>query len=141
MSVETWIKEYMPPITDEIKADQLKATQHSLNKWKGLLSSNMEKHNICYLTMISEIDASAEWYPPIGEFGCALCQYSKRAMLKAPYGSFLFYCDYCPLYKTLGHNCTQDKSAYDRVNVEHPTDAQVAEMIGELILVEKALNK
>jgi len=98
MSMKSWKKEFYP-VKPNKKMSKLKAIQHSLTKWEGLLRKNLKKHGI-------EVD----FWGDIREMGvelflvdadsCALCckyMYQGDPVDKP--------CVTCPLYKTLGKCC------------------------------------
>lgn len=48
MSLKTWMEEFYPSdATDAISSD-LEAIEHSLQKWKGAVKENVERHGLVY---------------------------------------------------------------------------------------------
>ena len=104
MSVESWIEEFYPILAQDIvrrSDDPLVLTKHSLQKWKGFLPKNLEKHSIGEEDVLEvQSDVSS----------CALCQkYLDGAE------TYLGNCKKCPLYQLRGAKCydgTQSPAVY-----------------------------
>ena len=95
MSLETWKKEFYFVDARVVPVEQ--AVQHSLRKWIGLRSENLEKHGLC-------IDGKRIYGDDgrlfISESSCALCRYYIED-----------YCCQCPLYAVLGRPCDSSSSS------------------------------
>lgn len=102
MSMKTW-KEKFYPVEPSKSMTKRKAVEHSLLKWRGLLSSNLEKHGLVVYGSYIQEDGNSIEDLRIDDKSCALC-------VKYGYGSG---CMICPLGKHLTHPCDQgERSPY-----------------------------
>ena len=99
MSLATWKAEFYPIDAEDVPAEE--AVAHSLQKWVGLRSANLEKHGVLhYLGKLYE----GHYVFYIDEESCALCQHYWSANV----------CKRCPLNHVLGHDCVSgNPSPYD----------------------------
>lgn len=98
MSIKTWKKKFYPSISKACKS-QRGAIEHSLHKWKGLLSKNLKKHGLIVLgCRITDGNYYGDSFY-IDAASCALCY-------KYP------LCENCPLYKVSGKDCCMPNSPY-----------------------------
>jgi len=103
MSMKSWKEEFYP-VKPSKKMSKLKAIQHSLTKWEGLLLKNRRKHeakvgifgDLNFYTTPDEMNYDMFM---IDADTCALCvKYSDVDSRVHP-------CLTCPLYNTLGKCC------------------------------------
>lgn len=101
MSLKSWINQYYRvPVEDLKGATALRATKHSLQKWKGLRKDALDHHKVIICNSAVEDAYRSDWSHnnqlTIDDSSCALCQnYIKE----------FSNCGDCPLYKTLGRRC------------------------------------
>jgi len=103
MSMKSWKEEFYP-VRPSKKMSKLKAIQHSLTKWEGLLQKNLKKHKVRVAIFWDLVDThenseeSPEYFM-IDADSCALCvKYMDE-------DSMVHLCISCPLYNTLGKCC------------------------------------
>lgn len=116
MSKESFLKEFYPIPASEATNSWLEATNHSIQKWKGMLAENLEKHNQIM---------SDEWHIVISDNGentlaygnstCALCS---KAINKAD----SYFCNICPLMMLFSCECGDEESAY--MSTKHTRNPQ-----------------
>ena len=83
---------------------ELRCAQHSLKKWIGLRSSNLEKHNVLVSPYLALRDkATGRELINITWSSCALCIRHKNNLINE------VVCDNCIIFKVNGYEC----SAYD----------------------------
>lgn len=110
MSWTSWMKEFYPKkaTSRSIKTD-LEAVEHSIQKWKGLISKNVQKHGLTRISYTlrgdggKRLDADSDT--------CALCQRASQHDMKRDEFSM---CDYCPITQITGKNCLQTYLKADR---------------------------
>lgn len=90
MSKESWMDEFYPEIVSGVKRTNLEALNHSLKKWEGLTTENMERHDVSIRKLE---DGGRGLY--IDSSSCALC-YKHMWVSK---------CRTCPIYKSNGVGC------------------------------------
>lgn len=99
MSIESWKAEFYPIPADECPKEQ--AIDHSLQKWKGLLPENLERHDlVARAGELHEKDSVTDDYFGINGLTCSLCHWYFRFGAREGYG-----CMSCPLFKVRGHEC------------------------------------
>lgn len=135
MSQATWEEEFYPIDASEWNGNakdslhnQISATKHSLQKWKGLRKENLQKH------VIKEVPISVTAYT------CALCQLTD---IDSEGG-----CDTCPLYRCRGGvRCDEETiderhspfHAYAAVFPSNP-EPMILELERTIEMLEKELN-
>jgi hypothetical protein len=86
MSIETWKKEFYPISADstQIKTD-LQAINHSIKKWEGLRSENLERHGLktSYESIMDSSSSEASDFRIDGN-SCALCTKHYRKCRECP---------------------------------------------------------
>lgn len=102
MSLKTWKKKFYP-VPAETKMTKLGAVEHSIQKWTGLLPSNLEKHEVCAGDG-GVCDYDNDENLEINQSTCALC-YKYYDELGELDDNDYSRCLKCPLYKTLGFEC------------------------------------
>jgi hypothetical protein len=104
MSLETWKKEFYPiEASEEMSAKE--AIEHSLRKWKGLRSENLDKHGVDARAEVQYIFGEDSFLAIDGS-SCALCVKFLELDENLP------WCYHCPLAKTLGRSCGSDGMPY-----------------------------
>lgn len=75
MSLETWKAEFyaMPAHDPHAIADDLAAVYHSLQKWRGLLPENLQRHGLVRRAFVLWDDEGRERFS-VDANSCALCQ-------------------------------------------------------------------
>lgn len=127
MSYKSWADEFYPIPAGVIKEDASdeELIQHSLNKWKGLLPENLEKHDGTLKTSsLSDVSHASflECRINLTANTCSLCtKYYDRD------------CEGCPLERQ-GDKCGQRNSPYIKATIY----GNVPPMVTAL---EKALSK
>ena len=71
MSLNSWKKEFYGKMSDA-KKSEIKALQHSIQKWTGLLKKNLKKHK-CNISFVDIYDDGDEPFSISGDT-CALCE-------------------------------------------------------------------
>lgn len=107
MSKESFLKEFYPIPANEATNSWLEATNHSIQKWKGMLPENLEKHDQ-YTTngyVLTVGDSKYQTTLLYGVKTCALCSKDDANEMN---------CVPCPLYTLMQESCTANNSAYDR---------------------------
>jgi len=96
-----WLAEFYPVPADTIDNNRA-ALEHSIQKWTGLLTENLKKHNVKFLHR-TVVDKQGDIICEIDISTCALCaiHYEKKSS-----------CDDCPLYQFLGHPCDSYESQF-----------------------------
>lgn len=89
MSIKSWMDEFYPEIVSGVERTNLEALKHSLRKWEGLTTENMERHDVSIRKLE---DGGRGLY--IDSSSCALC-----------YKHMYLYCTACPIYKSNGVGC------------------------------------
>lgn len=100
MSLDTWMKEFYPT-SAEGKRGRV-AILHSLQKWKGALPENTEKHDIKYGDY--EVGDGGYNYMIFNENSCSLCVAYQE----------LYDCSKCPIVKAGFPSCLEDNSVYEK---------------------------
>lgn len=97
MSLQSWKDEFYHVEADsKLIVDDLSATTHSLQKWRGLRYENLRKHGLFSgFDFIYDPDTSECLYIDGGT--CALCR-------------FYCYCGSCVLKHHLGSRCDEDNT-------------------------------
>lgn len=117
MSLEQWKEEYFPGGYDAVReaaaAGPLAAAQHSLNKWRGVSPEVLEEYD---LRRSDECVTDGNWYMPLDEDECALCEYDTKirtqAGRKMDFTDEDTICVDCPLRKVTGVRCSDPSSPY-----------------------------
>lgn len=92
MSKESWMDEFYPEIVSGVERTNLEALKHSLRKWEGLTTENMERHDVSIRKLE---DGERGLY--INSSSCALCYKHRFATVPR--------CVACPIYKSNGVGC------------------------------------
>lgn len=111
MSLATWKKEFYP-VKPTKKMSAIEAVKHSLQKWEGLKSKNLNKHELEVSPWNSRIEEvySAESLA-VDITTCALCvKFYDHKNDENP-------CHKCPLYLSREGNACDSYGEYE---VEHP---------------------
>jgi|GEM_PF-3278397 len=99
MSLTTWRKEFYPTFAQDATSEN--AIEHSIRKWVGLRSENLQKHNVTTNGSSLHDGANSLW---IDASTCALCvvyyDHSERTVSA---------CSRCPLFRVRG-NVACDKA-------------------------------
>jgi hypothetical protein len=125
MSLQTWIKQYMPTDPGDCKTD-LEAIEHSLLKYQGLRKGAMAEHGVARAG--GQLVQKSNFSKRIGIMGmdsCALCIRFKDSTAKQS-------CAKCPLYQ-VGEHCLDENSAY--------VEARYGKKFSRIIKVFKDLSK
>lgn len=93
MSLETWKAEYYPKPAEEVSKEE--AVQHSLQKWVGLRTGNLEKHGLMRRSGTRSIGDRGDQRMYVDNFSCALCRRYYGANQTAS-------CAGCPLHEVRG---------------------------------------
>lgn len=135
MSDATWKEEFYPIDANEWNGNakdslynQIRATKHSLQKWKGLRKENLQKHEIERAPIL------------VSSSTCALCQLTD---IDSEGG-----CDTCPLYRSRNGVRCDEESADERHSPFHaysdmfPSNPEpmILELERTLEMLEKELN-
>lgn len=136
MSLETWKAEFYPTPAAEFAPnpcgappDLLGAVQHSIQKWEGLRSVNLQEHG----AKVDEFRVGALYFNGQGLYvggdtGCALCHASPRG------------CRSCAWAKAHGESCEIRYEAVRRAHIQGgDEDAAITLMIEGLREVEAFL--
>lgn len=108
MSIDSWIEEFYPISAEDIAKrsdDPLVLTKHALQKWKGFLPENLEKHKIGPDDEL-EIEGDVS--------SCALCQ---KYMEDDEYN-----CKRCPLFQLRHTKCYHSTPGSPAVYSSHSDD-------------------
>lgn len=106
MSKESFLKEFYQIPANEATNSWLEATNHSIQKWKGMLPENLEKHNQIMSDEWHIVTTdSGEKTLAYGNITCALCI---KAINEAGY----YFCSVCPLMMLFSYECDDGESAY-----------------------------
>lgn len=133
MSIATWKKEYYPTPADRNCKTDLMAIEHSLNKYEGIRTANLKKHNVWL-----EEGSLCERFPKteitrgfliLGNDECALCHKHYTMSSSQP-------CKTCPLFQS-GNHCMQAGSPYRRARRVH----QPGPLIKVLTTLKNQCNK
>lgn len=100
MTLKSWLKEFYPTRADEFKVLQLSpknklaATEHSLQKWRGLTPENLKKHGVAVNDVREVVDAADcagsmsggfdEHYLGVDSHSCSLCQLTEGECSRCP---------------------------------------------------------
>jgi hypothetical protein len=120
MSFENWKKEFYPKAASEfiIKTDE-ECLRHSIQKWKGALPENVEKHEVTYKehAVFDVLNGQELHY---NGMSCALCKkYSDLAPDEDDCDCYSYESDeYCPVVRVKGYTCND--TYMDTLN--DPTD-------------------
>ena len=88
-----WRAEFYPVRADEVTKEG--AVEHSLQKWRGLRRSNLEKHGF-----VDTLDDGSEKLPLLVDSStCALCEHHIKKGCPT--------CPTCPITLATGHTCDQ----------------------------------
>ena len=88
---EAWRAELYPIDAQDVTKEY--AVEHSLQKWRGLRRSNLEKHGF-----VDTLDDGSEKLPLLVDSStCALCEHHIKKG-----------CPTCPITLATGHTCDQD---------------------------------
>lgn len=99
MSLESWKAEFYPIPANEVPEED--AIRHSLQKWRGLTTENLERHGMEWDKESGDIvEIDGECVFDIDGDSCALCTYYFGW---GKYDAEL--CSTCPLQKTMGDKC------------------------------------
>ncbi len=104
MSIKTWKTEFYPIAAVQL-ANSLDSVciEHSIQKWKGLLPKNLQKHGL-KKDHFTISDTRSEFN--FDAYSCALCQkYDDIEENKLCYSKLLK--KQCPLYQFLGRPCDE----------------------------------
>lgn len=99
MSLKSWRAEFYPVDATEVSTKD--ALEHSIQKWKGLLPANLEKHYVIHYDN-EVVDPSGDSLD-IDSTSCALCHH---------WWDGHFYCPQCPLVKAGFRCCNLQGSAW-----------------------------
>lgn len=136
MSLQSWKEEFYPTKALEFysalepsKEEVLKAVEHSLNKWRGLLFENKEKHQVFILTgakkLVSNDDVNNVLHKDavyIDSSSCSLCCMYEQD------------CDRCVFTMRLDETCG--------VYYNHwQSTGDAANMVFALLQIEKKLTE
>lgn len=133
MSFSDWSKKYYATPAREVadsKSDDLVVVRHSLQKWRGLLPSVLDKFNLVMVhqpfTMPVVRTVQGVTQLPISSDSCSMC---------------LRYvcCSVCPLFACTGLDCGEPGSAFEEA-VDRPTEENVRGMIDALRATEAMLE-
>lgn len=105
MSFEDWKKEFYPIHAEELKDKSwLECTQHSLQKWKGVLPENLEKYNLVFKESFL-VSKTNQFLMAFNSTTCSLCikaEAEKYTISKCKNCAMLheleYSCDYKQLY-------------------------------------------
>lgn len=120
MSFENWKKEFYFKDANEYtnKSDE-ECLRHSIQKWKGALPENVEKHEVKYKdhTVFKDLSGQKLHY---NGMSCALCKkYSDMSPDEDDYDCYSYETDeYCPIVRIKGITCND--TYIDTLN--DPTD-------------------
>lgn len=99
MSFKEWKEKYYPVAAEEIAITKgvgpIKLIQHSLQKWKGLRLSELEKYDLLSAPKWIHCEMTLKKLS-ISDESCSLCQ---------KYYSSRMQCHNCPIYKAMGREC------------------------------------
>lgn len=129
MSIESWMEEFYP-ITAEDIADRPDATDeelilHSLNKWKGALPENTEKHGVVYKDhLIDDLFDGPDIGITFAVGSCSLCQRYDGNSCGASYRT---ESKECPIVRMRGLPC--DRGSDDDQNAYSGSDNNPKPMI------------
>lgn len=125
MGVKSWREEFLPVEAEDATGSTGEAIAHSLQKWKGALPENLEKHEVKFENL--EISGS-EGNEFFGSSNCALC------VAFFDYGTPEDTCKRCPLWYADGSRCEAGSRCFDPgrgyLKAKHNYGPQV--MIAEL---------
>ena len=98
MSLATWKKEFYPVTASAAaKYSWLRAIDHSLRKWTGLLPKNLKKHG-AHINAWGDIEDDTNAELTIDENSCSLCA---KADVRGSKN-----CARCPILINVGVKCT-----------------------------------
>ena len=128
MSLETWKEEFYRKPAGDTSTEE--ALHHSLKKWQGLRTENLNRHGITVTAGASLIDDS----PGTLRFGidsesCALCFHYMYTTPRS--------CEACQLFKVRGSRCDNNstsQSPFSLWQLKHDPEPMIA-------LIEKAIEK
>lgn len=107
MGIGSWKKEHYKGRVRDAARGPMRATEHSLVKWKGLRPAVLAKHGLQAFEDHLVNDKGATVFE-VGAENCALCMYDDH--IKDPL--LLYSCDACPLYQATLMKCAHPKSPY-----------------------------
>ena len=121
MSVKSWREEFLPVDAEDATGSTGEAIAHSLQKWKGALPENLEKHEVKFENM--EIRGS-DGNEHFGSSNCALCvacfDYSEDTCKRCP----LWYAD----GSEAGSRCFAPGRGYFRATYNYGPQVMIAEL-------------
>lgn len=103
MSLATWKKEFYSKSAD--KTTEAESLEHSIKKWEGATPTNLKKHNV-FRKDVTIMDRNNDLN--FTDETCALCYHYLDHNEDIP-------CQKCPLYKSVGVDCGDDESPYDKI--------------------------
>ena len=112
MSFDTWQKEFYPRnAADYINKTDEECLKHSIQKWKGTLPENLEKHDVRYKQHALFGVVTGENLHFDGT-NCALCKkYSDMAPDEEDCDCYSYETDeYCPIVRVHGYTCNDTYS-------------------------------
>lgn len=125
MSFASWKEEFYPVPAGECSCDQ--ALEHSILKWTGLLTENLEKHGMVRLDNCVESLSGDGWLLIDGD-SCALCKHHYGSI-----GGCWNSEDLCPILSVTRRTCDAE---YERFVKED----QVTPMLNLLLSVKEVLD-
>lgn len=96
MSMQSWLAEFYPQSSKSVAKESYAACCiHALTKWRGLNTSNLNKHDVIFFSgkVRSKSEVDEEPFSIDGR-SCALCEKSYSPK-----------CELCPIYKMSGQSC------------------------------------
>lgn len=127
MSIETWKAEFYPKPADETTREE--AADHSLQKWRGWLPENLERHGVSREALAEADIPYRSWTT------CALCHHYDDDSHQGDDGEYT--CPGCPLSE-IGQNCLNKGSAYNLTGKE---DGDSTEAVDRMIAaLERAVE-
>ena len=100
MTMTTWLEEFYPTSASASASTDLSAAEHSLQKWRGLTTGNLAKHDVVRLSVYVKTPGGTTDFTLRSET-CALCVRAKR--LSERNSDPATYCKACVLYKSRGN--------------------------------------
>lgn len=105
MSFKSWEKEFYPVSAKtlaESKASDIELLEHSLQKWRGALPENLEKHGMTYADHSLKEKGKRETFFVFSGNSCTLCV---RHVTHTVTG---LSCGTCPIVRHTGGSCDGD---------------------------------
>lgn len=116
MSIKTWKEEFYPVDAEEFEnASDEECIKHALQKWKGALPENCEKHEISYEDHLIFEPRSSDLPFVFNGRNCSLCQkYNDSCRDNDD--------DFCPIVRFLGESCDDSINHYtSKINLDEET--------------------